>query len=99
MVMNETNLTPEGVLNTLTESVTMMDLAMLFRENPGLIDTENGIASRIGLTSEKIREEIRKLAAINLLTSTSLGEKMYYRWNPKRDQELQGLVVSALRSR
>ncbi len=98
MILNETNVSPEGVLNTLTESVTMMDLAMLFRENPGLIDTENGIASRIGLTSEKIREEIRKLVAINLLTSTSMGEKMYYRWNPIRDQELQCLVVSGLRS-
>jgi hypothetical protein len=96
--LDETNSPPaEKILSIFTESVTMMDLLLLFRENPNLVDTEDGIASRIGLTGKKISEKLAKLVAINLLSITKVGDKTFYQWNRKRDQELQAIVVGDLR--
>lgn len=72
------------------------DLLVLFHKNPGLIDTIDGIALRIGRKGKSIDNDVKDLVDIGLLRSKRIGGFEVINLDPKRDEEIQGIVADYL---
>ena len=73
------------------------DLLVLFHKNPGLIDSLDGIARRIGRTSNLVDGDLNDLVSIGLITEKNLGKFHIYQLNRQRDKEIQELTAQHLR--
>ncbi len=80
---------PENLLNTLLSSGTKADLLVLFHRNPGLIDTVEGIARRMGKKGKGIETEVSELAKALILQKKKVGNSEVYFLNREKDREVQ----------
>lgn len=71
----------------------MSDLLVLFHRNPGLVDTQEQIARRIGRSSKSITKEITDLVDLGMLRPMQIGKLEVLKIDRKRDEEIQGLVA------
>jgi hypothetical protein len=74
------------------------DLLVLFHKNPGLIDTFDGVARRIGRTAKAIQEDVRDLVTIGILRTRQIGSHEVITFDPSKDDETQEGIVNHLRS-
>jgi hypothetical protein len=74
------------------------DLLILFHKNPGLIDTFDGVARRIGRVAEAIEQDVRDLVAIGVLRTRKIGAYIVIVFNRSKDNEAQESIVNHLRS-
>ncbi len=88
----------ESVLQTLLASRARGELLVLFHRNPGLIDTADGIARRIGRTASSIEEDLNELISLGLLTKKAVGRSVAIFLDRAKDKETQGLVAGYLTS-
>ncbi len=72
---------------------------VFFNRNPGVIETLEGLARRIGATEESLRPEVEAHVALGLITERRLGGKTIYRYNRQRRIEMERRVVDELRQR
>lgn len=91
-------MTGEGFLSVLLGSEIRGDLLTLFHKNPGLIDTIEGVARRIGRTGNAIGEDIRELVQIGVLREKKIGNTEAYMLDRKRDKKILDDVASHLNS-
>jgi len=89
-------MTGEEMLSVLLGSEIRGDLLTLFHRNPGLIDTIDGVARRIGRTSASIEEDIRELVQIGVLKEKKIGNSEAYLLDRKRDKQILDDVASHL---
>jgi len=89
-------MTGEEMLSVLLGSEIRGDLLTLFHRNPGLIDTIDGVARRIGRTSTSIEEDIRELVQIGVLKEKKIGNSEAYLLDRKRDKQILDDVASHL---
>src|SRR5439155_26663788 len=61
------------ILSTLLGSEVRGDLLVLFHRNPGLIDTVDGVARRIGRTTVAVLNEVRELLELGVLRQKRIG--------------------------
>jgi hypothetical protein len=73
------------------------DLLILFHRNPGLIDTIDAVARRIGRTSKAIEEDIKDLLAIGILRTRKIGAYEVITFNRSKDDEVQERIVNHLK--
>jgi hypothetical protein len=73
------------------------DLLILFHRNPGLIDTIDAVARRIGRTARAIEEDIRDLLAIGILRTRKIGAYEVITFNRSKDDEVQESIVNHLK--
>lgn len=76
-------------LDFLLESELRADLISLFRNNPGIIDTIEGIARRIGVNPEDAKKDIDALIEIGMLSVMKLGKNDVIFLDRRKDQEIQ----------
>ena len=80
---------PENLLNKLLSSGTKADLLVLFHRNPGLIDTVEGIARRMGKKGKAIESDVADLAKDSILHKKKVGNSDVYFLNREKDREAQ----------
>jgi hypothetical protein len=65
------------------------DLVVLFRKNPGIIDTVEGIARRLGVTPDAIQSETTELLGLGFLKKKRFADEDVFFLDEKRDKEIQ----------
>ncbi|HEV2389659.1 MAG TPA: hypothetical protein VGS04_02940, partial [Nitrososphaerales archaeon] len=80
---------PVDALSALLSSSTKADLLLLFHRNPGLIDTVEGIARRLGKKGSAITSDVSELTSSSILQKKIVGKSEVYFLNREKDKEAQ----------
>src|SRR5438309_11748875 len=86
------------MLETLLASEVTGDLLVLFHRNPGLIDTLDSIARRIGRTGNSIEEDVRGLENLGILKTRRIGRSEVLLLDRAREREVLDAVAKHLRN-
>ncbi len=86
------------ILSTLLASEVRGDLLILFHKNPGLIDTVDGIARRIGRTTISVISDVRELLQLGLLKQERIGASEVVFLDRAKDREILELVANHLKT-
>ena len=85
-------------MSTLLASEVRGDLLILFHKNPGLIDTVDGIARRIGRTTISVISDVRELLQLGLLKQERIGASEVVFLDRAKDREILELVANHLKT-
>lgn len=85
-------------LEILLATEIRVDLMTLFHKNPGIIDTSEGIARRIGLLKETVQPELEEIAKLGVIGKKKFGQQEVYFLNQARDAEIQQSIGEYLQS-
>jgi hypothetical protein len=88
----------QEILSTLLASEIRGDLLVLFHRNPGLIDTVDGIARRIGRTTIAVISDVRELLQLGLLRQKRVGTSEVVYLDRARDRQLLESVANHLKT-
>ncbi|HWY28971.1 MAG TPA: hypothetical protein VNW25_06910 [Candidatus Sulfotelmatobacter sp.] len=86
------------VLSTLLASEIRADLLVLFHRNPGLIDTVDGIARRIGRTSITVNADVGELLQLGLLKQKRIGASEVVYLDRAKDRQILESVANHLKT-
>jgi hypothetical protein len=86
------------ILSTLLGSEVRGDLLVLFHRNPGLIDTVDGVARRIGRTTIAVISEVRELLVLGVLKQKRIGAAEVVFLDRAKDRELLESVANHLKT-
>jgi len=86
------------MLGTLLASEITGDLLVLFHRNPGLIDTLDSVARRIGRTGNDIEEDIRNLLNLGILKTKRIGRSEVLVLDRARDREVLDTIAKHLKN-
>lgn len=88
----------KDLLNKLLSSEIRGDLLVLFHRNPGLIDTVEGVARRIGRTPSSVEADVQDFIGLGILRVRKIGESEVVSLNRSKDKEIQGIVADHIKS-
>jgi hypothetical protein len=86
------------ILSTLLGSEVRGDLLVLFHRNPGLIDTVDGVARRIGRTTVSVISEVRELLQLGVLKQKRIGASEVVFLDRAKDREILDSVANHLKT-
>jgi len=86
------------ILSTLLGSEVRGDLLVLFHRNPGLIDTVDGVARRIGRTTVAVISDVRELLELGVLKQKRIGASEVVYLDRAKDRELLQSVANHLKT-
>ena len=86
------------ILSTLLASEVRGDLLVLFHRNPGLIDTVDGVARRIGRTTVAVISDVRELLVLGILRQKRIGTSEVVFLDRAKDRELLESVANHLKT-
>jgi hypothetical protein len=75
------------------------DLVVLFRKNPGIVDTLEGVARRLGVTPDAIQTETSELLGLGFLKSKRFGNDSVVYLDETKDKEIQESAAKYLTSK
>jgi hypothetical protein len=87
----------KGLLQRLLSSEVKADLLTLFHEDPGLSDSVEGLARRIGRTSKAIEKDLEDLLDLGVLKRKRLDDLDVIVLDSARDNEIQRIIADELR--
>ena len=87
----------DQVISTLLGSEVRGDLLVLFHRNPGLIDTIEGVARRIGRRADTIQSDVRELVTLGVLREKKIGRTEVIFLDRAKDRELLESVAEHVR--
>lgn len=70
---------------------------VFFRENPGVIETMDGLAERLAIPSETLQAEVRDYVQLGLLREREVGDKVLYVFDRARNSEIEEMVEATIR--
>lgn len=88
----------QEILNVLLATEARADLVTIFRKNPGLIDSLEGVARRIGRTQATIQDDVAELVKLGVLRTRRLGENEIISLDRSKDKEIQENVGEFLKN-
>lgn len=88
----------KDLLNKLLSSEIRGDLLVLFHRNPGLIDTVEGVARRIGRAPSSVEADVQDFIGLGILRVRKIGESEVVSLNRSKDKEIQGIVADHIKS-
>lgn len=88
----------EQDLSALLGSETRGDLLILFHRNPGLIDTMEGVARRIGRTPLGIETDVKELLRLGVLKRKKIGTSEVILLDREGDKRVLGSVAIHLQN-
>lgn len=95
----EKDLSEEGqLLDKLLSSDVKADLLALFHKNPGLIDSIDGVARRIGRTANAIEKDVGELVDLGVLKRKRLSTSEVFLLDRAKDKEIQGIIANQIKS-
>jgi hypothetical protein len=74
-------------------------VVVFFNNNPGIIETMEGLARRLGTTVEALRRDLADHISLGLLHERRVGDKTVLIYDRSRRGELEKLVEDTLNSR
>lgn len=74
------------------------DLLALFHKNPGLIDSIDGVARRIGRTANAIEKDVGELVDLGVLKRKRLSTSEVFLLDRAKDKEIQGIIANQIKS-
>jgi predicted transcriptional regulator len=83
----------------LLSSDTQVDLFVLFHNNPGLSDTTEGVARRIGRTASEIEADVKDLVDLGLLVKERFGKLDVVSFNTNKDKQIQENISNQIKRR
>ena len=83
----------ESVVGKLLSSGLKGDLVVMFRKNPGLMDTREGVARRLGATTSSIAKEISDLVQMGFLKERKFGKHVVIYLDVAKDRIIQESVL------
>jgi len=86
------------VLSTLLASEVRGDILVLFHRNPGLIDTVDGVARRVGRTTIAVISDVRELLQLGMLRQKRIGSSEVVYLDRAKDRELLESVANHLKT-
>ena len=86
----------DQILSELLASEIRGDLLTLFHRNPGLIDTIEGVARRIGRTAVAIESDVKDLARLGVLKRKIIGKSEVIFLDRNKDREILESVADHL---
>jgi predicted transcriptional regulator len=86
------------MLETLLASEVTGDLLVLFHRNPGLIDTLDSVARRIGRTGSSIEEDVQTLVNVGILKTRKIGRSEVLLLDRAKDQEVLDVIAKHLKN-
>jgi hypothetical protein len=86
------------ILSTLLASEVRGDLLVLFHKNPGLIDTVDGIARRIGRTTITVIADVRELLQLGILKQKRIGTSEVVYLDRAKDRQILESVAKHLKT-
>ncbi len=86
----------KNALQQLLASQARGDLLVLFHRNPGLIDTLDGVARRIGRTGFSIEEDVRGLVSLGVLKMKKIGSSEVILLDRAGDRQVLEAVANHL---
>jgi hypothetical protein len=86
---------PEGkeLLERLLSSESKGELLMLFHKNPGIVDSIEGVARRIGKGKDQIESDVKDFIDLGLFNTTTAGKMVLISFSKERDREIQDSVT------
>jgi hypothetical protein len=85
-------------LSTLLASEVRGDILVLFHRNPGLIDTVDGVARRVGRTTIAVISDVRELLQLGVLRQKRIGNSEVVFLDRAKDRELLDSVANHLKT-
>jgi predicted transcriptional regulator len=82
----------QELLNILLANDARADLLTVFRKNPGLIDSVDGVARRIGRNPAQIQGDVEELINLGVLRRRKLGSCEVIFLDRAKDKEVQNNV-------
>lgn len=88
----------KDLVSRLLTSEVKGDLLVLFHQNPGLIDTAEGVALRIGRRPDSIEDDIRDFLDLGLLKTKRVGGQRVIFLDRAKDRETKELLAEHVRA-
>lgn len=89
---------PAQLFQLLFSTEVKGDLLVLFHKNPGLIDTFEGVARRIGRNGKTIDSDARDLISLGVLKARQIGAREVIFLDRTKDKETQLSIVDYLKA-
>jgi len=89
----------DEIYSKLLSSDTKADLLILFHNNPGLTDTIEGVARRIGRTASEIEADVKDLVDLGLLAKERLGKLDVVSFDTNKDKQIQEIISNQIKRR
>ena len=89
---------PNQLFQLLFSTEVKGDLLVLFHKNPGLMDTFDGVARRIGRVSKAIDSDVRDLVTLGVLKTKQVGAREVIFLDRSKDRETQATIVNHLKT-
>lgn len=86
------------ILSTLLASEVRGDILVLFHKNPGLIDTVDGVARRVGRTTIAVISDVRELLQLGVLRQKRIGSSEVVYLDRAKDRDLLESVANHLKT-
>lgn len=86
------------ILVRLLASEIRGDLLVLFHRNPGLIDTIDGVARRIGRTAILIEPDLKDLVDLGVLKAKKLGKSEVFLLDREKDREILESIATHVKN-
>jgi hypothetical protein len=83
----------KDLIEVLLSSESKGELLMLFHKNPGIVDTVEGVARRIGKGKDEIEGDIKDFSEIGLLKVMNIGKLTLLSFNKQKDAEIQASMT------
>jgi hypothetical protein len=85
------------LMERLLGSESKGELLMLFHKNPGLVDTVEGVARRLGKHQDQIEFDVKDFVDVGLFNKIEAGKLTLVSFNKVRDAEIQESVTRYIR--
>ena len=85
------------LLDRLLSSEVKADLLVMFHKNPGIMDTLDGVARRIGRTASVVETDVEDLVKLGLLRKKRTGKLEIILLNREVDKKIQESITEHLR--
>lgn len=85
------------VLGRLLSSEVKGDILVLFHSSPGLIDTVDGVACRIGRRANDVESDVGDLVDLGVLKLKRIGRHRVILLNQSKDEEIQNIIENQIK--
>ncbi len=88
----------QEIIQKLLSSETRVRIVLLFRDNPGLLDTDENVAIRVGKKAKSIEADLKELTEIGILNTRKVGTYSVVSFNKRNDQVVQKAIEDYFRN-
>jgi hypothetical protein len=89
---------PNQLFKLMLSSEVKGDLLVLFHRNPGLIDSIEGVARRIGRVGTTIQADVRDMVSAHILGTKQIGEREIIFLDHSGDHAAQETIITYLKN-